>query len=104
MRGHHDIDASQRLLEMQKKRHHRHRKKGKGKNECKPGDVLQLFYPENMVERRKDKGPGNEPCHKGIHNNLDAPINILVRKAEQLFYRPNFSVDHGYLTSSSRPI
>jgi hypothetical protein len=38
-----------------------------------------------MVERGENEGAGNEPGHERIHDNLHAPVNVLIGKDEKFF-------------------
>ncbi len=103
MRGHIDEIIALGLLQVEKERHRGDDQEGKGEDQRKTGDFPELLYPEEMIERGKDKGAGHKPGHERIHDDLNAPVNILVGIREEFFHRPEFFQDHFYLTSSLRP-
>ena len=89
---------------MEHDRHGRGKEQGKGKHQREARHVLELLDAEHMVERGQHEGACHQSRHEGIHHDLNAPVDIFIGRDEQFFNGPKFSVHHGYLTSSSRPM
>ena len=73
--------------------------RAKEKTREKRAISLSCLDAEDMIEGGEDKGAGDQTGHEGIHDDLDRPVDVLVRIDEKLFQGPNFTVYHGYFTS-----
>ena len=70
-------------MEMKKERQGGDHQEGKGKDQRESGDFFELFYAKEMVQGREDKGAGHQPGHERVHDDLNAPINVLIGISEK---------------------
>ena len=72
------------MLQMQQQGHRGHRQQGQGEHQRELGDLLQVFLAENVVQGRQHECAGDQARHVRIHDDLDAPVNVLIWIDEKL--------------------
>ena len=103
MRRHHDVDTPEWLLKMQHEGHHSHRQQCQRENQRKARNIFQLLNAEDVIEGGKYEGSRYQAGHKGIHDDLDRPVDVFVGVDKKFFQGPDLTVYHGYFTSIEDP-